>query len=146
MYDEFGNLKKKFRIKAKQGEVGGSQEIAASGGGGKAGWVEDLGLVERDKAKEKGRDRRGGDWDGQDGNRSSLNDDEYGHKDDRGKERDDKYSDRDRYRERERSRERDRDRDRGRGRDRDYGRERERDRDRDRGRERERGRERDRDY
>lgn len=41
MYDEFGNLKKKFRAKTQQGEV-------ASGipGVGRAGWeVEELGIV-----------------------------------------------------------------------------------------------------
>ncbi|KAI5063099.1 hypothetical protein GOP47_0021646 [Adiantum capillus-veneris] len=159
MYDEFGNLKKKFRVKAKQGEA-----VLI---GGKAGWAnEDLGVVEREKARERGNERnRESDWksrgdDGHNGYRSSQYDEYNSHKDgshDRGREREhrDHYDynrerssegSRDDYRERERSRERDRDRDRdrGRGKERDRFREAERDRDRDGGyaRERERGRER----
>lgn len=41
MYDEFGNLKKKFRAKMQQAEAGQSLR-----GVGRAGWeVEDLGIV-----------------------------------------------------------------------------------------------------
>lgn len=41
MYDEFGNLKKKFRVKAQQAEVG--QVLP---GTGRAGWeVEELGTA-----------------------------------------------------------------------------------------------------
>lgn len=41
MYDEFGNLKKKFRAKAQQNETG---QILP--GSGRAGWeVEELGIV-----------------------------------------------------------------------------------------------------
>ena len=41
MYDEFGNLKKKFRAKMQQAEAGHSLA-----GAGRAGWeVEDLGII-----------------------------------------------------------------------------------------------------
>lgn len=110
MYDEFGNLKKKFRAKTQQAE-------AARGipGAGRAGWeVEELGVADRDR-RERSRDR-GREWDDRDS----------------GKNRE-----RDHHRDRPRSRSRDRDR--GRDRDYDpYDREREYGRDRDR--ERDRGR------
>ncbi|CAA2992139.1 transcription initiation factor TFIID subunit 15 [Olea europaea subsp. europaea] len=103
MYDEFGNLKKKFRAKTQQAEV-----ATGTHGVGRVGWeVEELGAGDRDKrerSKDRGRER-----------------------DDR--ERDRKRS---RSRERDRHRDRDRDRDRGYDydRNREYGRERDRDRDR----------------
>eukprot|EP00249_Psilotum_nudum_P017549 c26383_g1_i2 orf=630-2030(-) len=137
MYDEFGNLKKKFRAKSKQNEEGQRQPIALATG--KAGWNnEELGVLERDrgKGKERGQDL---DWDrnrdrnGHDGFQSSRYDEldsEY-EKDgqDRGAEHDRHECERERYFERdhdsyynrERSWDRDRDweRDRGRGRDHD---------------------------
>ncbi|GJX38855.1 hypothetical protein Tco_0252158, partial [Tanacetum coccineum] len=52
MYDEFGNLKKKFRVKTQQAEVG---QILP--GTGRAGWeVEVLGMSDRDR-RERSRDR-----------------------------------------------------------------------------------------
>ncbi|XP_076890532.1 transcription initiation factor TFIID subunit 15-like isoform X3 [Bidens hawaiensis] len=100
MYDEFGNLKKKFRVKAQQAEVG--QVLP---GTGRAGWeVEELGMSEREK-RERSRDRR-------DERESSKN----------------RRRSRSRERERDRGRERERDRDYSYDRDREYGRERERDR------------------
>lgn len=108
MYDEFGNLKKKFRAKTQQGESG-------KVGSGRAGWeVEELGVVDRDgRGKSKDRDR-GREWDDRDRNRERDN--------------------RERRRSRSRERERGKDRDHGYDydRDRDYGRERDRDRDRSR--------------
>ncbi|XP_022021460.1 transcription initiation factor TFIID subunit 15 isoform X2 [Helianthus annuus] len=102
MYDEFGNLKKKFRVKAQQAEVG--QVLP---GTGRAGWeVEELGMSDKDK-RERSRDRREERETGKNRRRS-------------------------RSRERDRGRERERDRDHGYDRDREYGRDRERDRDRDR--------------
>ncbi|XP_071703414.1 transcription initiation factor TFIID subunit 15 [Rutidosis leptorrhynchoides] len=57
MYDEFGNLKKKFRVKQQQVEVG--QVLP---GTGRAGWeVEDLGISERERrerSRDRGRDER----------------------------------------------------------------------------------------
>eukprot|EP00249_Psilotum_nudum_P017548 c26383_g1_i1 orf=423-1823(-) len=166
MYDEFGNLKKKFRAKAKQNEVSQSQLIALATG--KAGWDdEELGVIERDKGKgkERGHDL---DWDrmrdrDEYNEFRSLRDDELGNdyeKDggqDRGRERDRHEREREKYVERdydsynkERSRDRGRDweRDRGRGRDRENERARyhdnDLDRERDWSREREHARERDR--
>ncbi|GLU04883.1 hypothetical protein SLE2022_220110 [Rubroshorea leprosula] len=108
MYDEFGNLKKKFRAKTQQAEAG-------KAGSGRAGWeVEELAVIDRDgieKSRERGRER--------DDRESSRN---------RG--RDDRERRRSRSRERDRGKDRDRDYDYGR--DRDYGRERDRDRDRSR--------------
>ncbi|KAL8100525.1 hypothetical protein AgCh_032688 [Apium graveolens] len=52
MYDEFGNLKKKYRVKMQQAEIG--QVLP---GTGRAGWeVEELGMSDRDR-REKSRDR-----------------------------------------------------------------------------------------
>ncbi|XP_020242318.1 transcription initiation factor TFIID subunit 15-like [Asparagus officinalis] len=103
MYDEFGNLKKKFRAKTQQVE---SRQMLP--GSGRAGWeVEELGVAERN-GRERSRDRESS---------KSRERDGYGHE---------------RERRRSRSRERDRDRDRGRGRDRDYDYERGRDYGRDR--------------
>ncbi|CAH2036318.1 unnamed protein product [Thlaspi arvense] len=103
MYDEFGNLKKKYRVKTHQADA--RPAVAA----GRAGWeVEDLG-VDRD-GRERSRDRQR----------------------DRGDKHRDHHYDKDRRRSRSRSRERERgkerdydydhDRDRDRDRDRDYGR------------------------
>ncbi|XP_058097961.1 transcription initiation factor TFIID subunit 15-like isoform X2 [Magnolia sinica] len=120
MYDEFGNLKKKFRAKMQQVESG---QILP--GSGRAGWeVEELGMTERDgreRSKDRGRDH---------GERESSKNwerDGYMHKGER---------------HRSRSRERDRDREKERGRDRDRDRDRDQEYDHDRGREH--GRERDR--
>ncbi|WCJ28554.1 TBP-associated factor 15 [Euphorbia peplus] len=111
LYDEFGNLKKKFRAKTQQAESG-----RALPGAGRAGWeVEDLGVADRDgreRSRERGRER--------DDREISKNRDHY-----------------DRDRRRSRSRERDRgtrDRDYDYDRDRDYSRDRDRDWDRDRDR------------
>ncbi|GMH07075.1 hypothetical protein Nepgr_008915 [Nepenthes gracilis] len=105
MYDEFGNLKKKFRAKTQQAETGNTLP-----GSGRAGWeIEELGVADRDgreRSRDKGRDRD---------DRDSSNN----------RERDD------RDRRRSRSRERDRGRDRD-HRDYDHGRHREHGRDRDR--------------
>ncbi|XP_071693137.1 transcription initiation factor TFIID subunit 15-like isoform X2 [Rutidosis leptorrhynchoides] len=106
MYDEFGNLKKKFRVKQQQTEVG--QVLP---GTGRAGWeVEDLG-ERRERSRDRGRNER----------ESSKNREGGGG----GRRRS-----RSRSRERDRGgRDRDRDRDYRYDRDRDYGRERgERDR------------------
>lgn len=102
LYDEFGNLKKKFRAKTQQAEA------RTLPGAGRAGWdVEELGVVEKDRrerSKDRGRERDDG---GAGRNREREHDD--------------------RERRRSRSRERDRGRDRGdrdhdhHGRDRDYG-------------------------
>lgn len=100
MYDEFGNLKKKFRVKAQQAEVG--QVLP---GTGRAGWeVEELGMSESDKrerSRDRGRERE---------ERESS-----------------KNRRRSRSRDRDRGRERDRDhRDYNYDRDREYGREKDR--------------------
>lgn len=56
MYDEFGNLKKKFRTKAK---FGNALNLTVPGiGVGKAGWDKDLGVVEG-YTREKSTDRGG---------------------------------------------------------------------------------------
>ncbi|PON97683.1 Splicing factor-like protein [Trema orientale] len=116
LYDEFGNLKKKFRAKTQQAEAGRTLL-----GAGRAGWeVEELGVVDRD-GRERSRDR-GRERDDREGGRI--------------RERDDR--DRRRSRSRERDRGRDRDRDYDYDRDRDYGRDRDWDRDRDRDRSRHR--------
>ncbi|KAF3338259.1 transcription initiation factor TFIID subunit 15-like isoform X1 [Carex littledalei] len=87
MYDEFGNLKKKFRAKAQQPEAVG-QSIPGSG---RAGWeVEVIGKDVRERSKERGKERE------------------------RERER---HRSRSRERERERGRDRDRDYDRDRSRD-----------------------------
>lgn len=58
LYDEFGNLKKKFRAKMQQAEVGHRLP-----GAGRLGWeVEDLGMSEREgreRSRERGRERDG---------------------------------------------------------------------------------------
>ncbi|GLT91682.1 hypothetical protein SLE2022_095580 [Rubroshorea leprosula] len=108
MYDEFGNLKKKFRAKTQAAEAG-------KAGSGRAGWeVEELGAIERD-GREKGRDT-GREWDDRESNRS--------------RERD--HQERRRSQSRERDRGKDRDCDYDYDRDRDYGRERDHDQDRSR--------------
>ncbi|XP_011094224.1 transcription initiation factor TFIID subunit 15 [Sesamum indicum] len=105
MYDEFGNLKKKFRAKTQQAE-----KALGVPGVGRAGWeVEELGAGERDRkdrSKDRGRER-----------------------DDRERERH-RSREHDRQRDRDRGYEYDRDRDRDYGRER----ERERERDRERSR------------
>lgn len=54
MYDEFGNLKKKFRAKV---EPGSALSLAgAATGVGKAGWDTDIGVFEG-YTREKGKDR-----------------------------------------------------------------------------------------
>lgn len=51
MYDEFGNLKKKYRSKAR----GGDSQVG-SGGMGKAGWdMEEIGVVEVPRERSKDR-------------------------------------------------------------------------------------------
>ncbi|KAM0936769.1 putative RNA recognition motif domain, Zinc finger, RanBP2-type, RNA-binding domain superfamily [Dioscorea sansibarensis] len=105
MYDEFGNLKKKFRAKAQQTETG--QTLPGSG---RAGWeVEDIERRGRERSNDQGRNHREG----------SKNRDRDGHS-----------YDRERRRSRSRERERGRDRDRDRAYDYDGGREYSRDRDR----------------
>lgn len=98
LYDEFGNLKKKFRAKTQQSET-----ARVLPGSGRAGWeVEDLG-IDRD-ATEKSRDRGRESRDRYDGEQRNREQNE------------------------ERQSSRNRERDRGRDRDRDYGRERDRSR------------------
>ncbi|RWR78578.1 transcription initiation factor TFIID subunit 15 [Cinnamomum micranthum f. kanehirae] len=115
LYDEFGNLKKKFRAKAQQTETG--QMLPGSG---RAGWeVEELGMTERngrERSKDKGRDA------GEQETSKSWERDVY---------------ERERRRSRSRERDRDREKERGRDRDRDY----DHDRGRIHGRDRERHRE-----
>ncbi|KAK1282626.1 hypothetical protein QJS10_CPB22g00418 [Acorus calamus] len=108
MYDEFGNLKKKFRAKMSQ-QVEGGQALPSSG---RAGWeVEEIERENRERSKDRGRERNGRDS-GKVRERHRS----------RSRERD-----RDRERGRDRDRERDRDYDHERGRD--HGRERDRHRD-----------------
>ncbi|CAM6086054.1 unnamed protein product [Calypogeia fissa] len=158
MYDEFGTLKKKFRLKAKLGDTAAPTAIP---GVGKAAWdKEELGIVERSGSKEKSRERslKENDWDedgsrswrdrsdgDRNGNRSSRDEDRSLNDYDKSRGRGDRtreYSDRGRDVDRDTYRERERSRDRGRDRGRDY--DRERDREWDRPRDRERVRERDR--
>ncbi|KAJ7942708.1 transcription initiation factor TFIID subunit 15 [Quillaja saponaria] len=106
LYDEFGNLKKKFRAKTQQAEAG--QVLP---GAGRAGWeVEELGMADRDR-RERSRDRAR-EWKDRESSKSRDRD---------GKDR-----------RRSRSRERDRGRDRqweyDHGQDREYGRDRDRSR------------------
>lgn len=55
MYDEFGNLKKKFRSKAKVGDSQVGSGLT-TGGMGKAGWdMEELGVVEVSRERSKDR-------------------------------------------------------------------------------------------
>lgn len=108
MYDEFGNLKKKFRARTQQADTG---KVLLLPGSGRAGWeIEDLGVAERDRerSRERGRDR-----------------------DDREKSKSRERDGRDTRRSRSRERERDRDRRRD-YRDRDYDHDRDRDYSRDR--------------
>ncbi|XP_057778347.1 transcription initiation factor TFIID subunit 15 [Salvia miltiorrhiza] len=92
MYDEFGNLKKKFRAKTQ------AETTQAVPGVGRAGWeVEELGDKDkRERSKDRGRDR-----------------------DDRERDRHRSSRDHDRHRDRDRGYEYDRDRDYGRERERD---------------------------
>ncbi|KAJ7560719.1 hypothetical protein O6H91_04G142100 [Diphasiastrum complanatum] len=152
MYDEFGNLKKKFRTKAKQGESWVQNQQTAPGMG-KAGWdTEELGVVEkekRDKGKDRGREYladidgswdRSQDGDGYNGSQFSRDDAQgYEHEKDRVRER---GRERDRYGDRGRSIDFARGNfERGKSRDQQWDREqsRPRDRERDRDRDRERG-------
>ncbi|KAL7137217.1 hypothetical protein ABFS83_10G078000 [Erythranthe nasuta] len=99
MYDEFGNLKKKFRAKTQQGEM-----APGIPGVGRAGWeVEELGAGEKDR-RERSKERgRGRDDRERDRHRSREHD--------RQRERDRGYDyDRDRDYGRERERDRDRSR------------------------------------
>ncbi|CAM0149553.1 unnamed protein product [Urochloa decumbens] len=100
IYDEFGNLKKKFRAKAQHTES--AQTLPGSG---RAGWEveQQRGSSEREEGRERGRDRGRGDYD---------------------------RGDHGRDRRRSRSRDRDRERGRDRGRDHHEYESRERDRDR----------------
>ncbi|XP_057962540.1 transcription initiation factor TFIID subunit 15 isoform X2 [Malania oleifera] len=108
LYDEFGNLKKKFRAKMQQAETGKGLP-----GVGRAGWeVEELGVADRD-GRERSRDR------GRD--RDERESSKYRDRNDR---------DRHQSRSRERDRGKDRDRDCDYDRDRDYGRDRDRERER----------------
>ncbi|WOL10981.1 transcription initiation factor TFIID subunit 15 isoform X1 [Canna indica] len=112
IYDEFGNLKKKFRAKTQQAETG---QMAP--GSGRAGWeVDELGMAERHSA-EKGKDHH------RDRNERESN---------RNWERDGS----EREKRRSRSREREREKERGRVSDRDYDYERGRGHGRDRDRHR----------
>ncbi|CAE5959820.1 unnamed protein product [Arabidopsis arenosa] len=98
MYDEFGNLKKKYRVKTSQADT--RPAVAA----GRAGWeVEELGIGK--DGRERSRDRQ----------RDRGRDHHYDK---------DRRRSRSRSRERERGKERDYDYDHDRDRDRDYGRER----------------------
>ncbi|XP_018682439.2 transcription initiation factor TFIID subunit 15 isoform X2 [Musa acuminata AAA Group] len=112
IYDEFGNLKKKFRAKTQQAEA--RQMVPGSG---RAGWeVEEIGVSERhsgEKSKDRYRDFNE--------RESSKN-----------RERDGSERERERRRSRSREREREREKERGRVSDRDYGYERGRERGRDR--------------
>ncbi|TVU21801.1 hypothetical protein EJB05_31464 [Eragrostis curvula] len=120
MYDEFGNLKKKFRAKAQRTE-------SAEPGSGRAGWeVENHGLAERE-GRERSRDRVRNDYVEREGGERSRDSGRDGY------EKENRNMDRGGHgRERRRSRSRSRDRERGRDRGRDHDYERSRDRDRDR--------------
>ncbi|KAL6623316.1 hypothetical protein ACP70R_033195 [Stipagrostis hirtigluma subsp. patula] len=112
IYDEFGNLKKKFRSKALNTES--AQTLPGSG---RAGWeIEQRGSTERE-GRERSRDRGR---------------DDYEEKESKNRDRGDHGRERRRSRSRSRDRERERGRDRGRDHDYDRGRERGGDRDRDR--------------
>ncbi|CAI9089994.1 OLC1v1024664C2 [Oldenlandia corymbosa var. corymbosa] len=103
MYDEFGNLKKKFRAKMQQTEAG--QKIP---GVGRAGWdVDELGASDRDR-KERSRDKSRDSYEREkDRHRSRSRSRER----DRGRDSDRDYSyDRDREHKRERDRDRERSR------------------------------------
>ncbi|GBG58823.1 hypothetical protein CBR_g224 [Chara braunii] len=103
MYDDFGNLKKKFRARAKAGEMPQQTNFE----GGKAGWEEALRASDRgDKSRERDREF----------DRGRVLDRDRGGEGDR-----ERYGERDDYREWDKDRDRDRDweRDRDRGRTRD---------------------------
>ncbi|KAK6131611.1 hypothetical protein DH2020_034625 [Rehmannia glutinosa] len=99
MYDEFGNLKKKFRAKTQQAEM--TQSVP---GVGRAGWeVEELGICDRDR-RERSRDR-GRDRDERERDRHRSRDYDRPRDRDRGYDYDrDRDYGRDRERDRERSR------------------------------------------
>ncbi|PIA35448.1 hypothetical protein AQUCO_03500071v1 [Aquilegia coerulea] len=116
MYDEFGNLKKKFRAKTQKAEA-----VQILPGAGRAGWeVEEIGMTERN-GRERSKDR-GRDYEEREYRSRGRNDHSY--------ERDRRRS-RSRERERERGKDRDRGRSYGHDRDREYGRDKDRDRHRD---------------
>lgn len=98
MYDEFGNLKKKFRAKMQRAEA--AQSLPP--GVGRAGWeAEELGVADRDR-KERSRERSR-DYDERSRHRSRSRER------DRGRDRDRSYDyDRDREYGRDRDRERSR--------------------------------------
>lgn len=104
LYDEFGNLKKKFRAKTQQVEA--TQVLP---GAGRAGWeVEELGVTERD-GRERSRDR-GREREDRGSNKNRDSDDRERHRSrsrerDRGRDRDREY-DYERAREYERGRDR----------------------------------------
>ncbi|XP_044491446.1 transcription initiation factor TFIID subunit 15-like [Mangifera indica] len=105
LYDEFGNLKKKFRAKT-QAEAG--QVLP---GAGRAGWdVEELGVIDR-HGRERSRDR-GRDWDDRQSSKNRYRDDK----------------ERRRSQSRERDRGKDRNWDYNHDRDREYGRDKDRSR------------------
>ncbi|KAF7809370.1 transcription initiation factor TFIID subunit 15 [Senna tora] len=105
LYDEFGNLKKKFRAKTQQAEA-----ARVLPGSGRAGWeVEELGIDKdgRERSRDRGRDRDEGENRNRDRNdkeRQSIRSRDR----DRGRDRDWDYDDRSRDygRDRERSRHR----------------------------------------
>ncbi|ESR50735.1 hypothetical protein CICLE_v10031922mg [Citrus x clementina] len=104
LYDEFGNLKKKFRAKTQQVEA--AQVLP---GAGRAGWeVEELGVTDRD-GRERSRDR-GREREDRGSNKKRGGDDRERHRSrsrerDRGRDRDREY-DYERAREYERGRDR----------------------------------------
>ncbi|XP_043716424.1 transcription initiation factor TFIID subunit 15-like isoform X1 [Telopea speciosissima] len=119
LYDEFGNLKKKFRAKAQQAEA---RHVLP--GAGRAGWeVEELDATDkdgRDKSKDRGRDR-----DDRESSRSRDRDGYTRERDRRGSHSREREKDREKERGKDRNRDRDRDYDHSRGRE--YGRDRDRD-------------------
>ncbi|MQM19015.1 hypothetical protein Taro_052015 [Colocasia esculenta] len=116
MYDEFGNLKKKFRAKMQQIDNGSTLP-----GSGRAGWEVELGRDSKERGKERVRDHSS--------RESSKSRDRDGHSHERERRRS-RSRERDRDYEKERSRDKDRDRDRERVQDYERGREYRRDRDR----------------
>ncbi|MQM17036.1 hypothetical protein Taro_050002 [Colocasia esculenta] len=117
MYDEFGNLKKKFRAKMQQIDNGSTLP-----GSGRAGWEVELGRDSKERGKERVRDHSS--------RESSKSRDRDGHLHERERRRSQsRERDRDYY-EKERSRDKDRDKDRERVQDYERGREYRRDRDR----------------
>ncbi|KAI3922857.1 hypothetical protein MKW98_006988 [Papaver atlanticum] len=123
LYDEFGNLKKKFRAKTQQAEAG--QVLP---GAGRAGWeVEELERNGRERSKDRTRNRddressKSREHDGYSSSRDyrrSRSRDRERDREERGKDRDrDRLRDYDHDRSKEYGHERDRDRDRNRHRD-----------------------------